>query len=117
MDLDLNAQQNARMWHSDRKARSAKQAKTLDANKRALAEADKKVQVQLSKVNSPMCPLPFGRPPIVHAFSVLGSIIFTAMFSPGPSQLLHTFNFLDGHNFVVHLNAVMEHQVPPCAWP
>lgn len=67
MDLDLNAQQNARMWHSDRKARSAKQAKTLDANKRALAEADKKVQVQLSKVNSRMCPLPFGTLPIVHA--------------------------------------------------
>ncbi|EIE22903.1 hypothetical protein COCSUDRAFT_16391 [Coccomyxa subellipsoidea C-169] len=52
VDLDLNAQQNARAWHSDRKARSAKQAKTLDANKRALVEADKKVQVQLSKVKA-----------------------------------------------------------------
>ncbi|BDA50353.1 probable nuclear export mediator factor Nemf [Coccomyxa sp. Obi] len=52
VDLDLNAQQNARAWHADRKARSAKQAKTIEANHKALAVADKKVQVQLSKVKA-----------------------------------------------------------------
>ncbi|CAL8464758.1 g4293 [Coccomyxa elongata] len=52
VDLDLNAQQNARAWHADRKARSAKQAKTLEANQKALAVADKKVQAQLSKVKA-----------------------------------------------------------------
>lgn len=51
VDLDLNATKNARAWHTDRKARSAKQAKTLEANERALAVADKKVQAQLSKVS------------------------------------------------------------------
>ena len=50
MDLDLNAHANARQWHGDRKARSAKQAKTLDANTRALRVAEKKAQAQLSKV-------------------------------------------------------------------
>ncbi len=55
MDLDLNAQQNARAWHADRKARSAKQAKTLEANQKALAVADKKVQVQLSKASPMLC--------------------------------------------------------------
>lgn len=52
MDLDLNAHANARRWHGDRKARSAKQAKTLDANTRALRVAEKKAQAQLSKVRA-----------------------------------------------------------------
>ena len=50
VDLDLNAHTNARAWHGDRKARSAKQAKTVEANERALAVAGKKAQQQLSKV-------------------------------------------------------------------
>ena len=52
VDLDMNAHANARAWHGDRKQRSAKQAKTLAANERALAVADKKAQAQLSKVAS-----------------------------------------------------------------
>ena len=52
MDLDLNAHANARRWHGDRKARSAKQAKTLDANTRALKVAEKKAQAQLSKARA-----------------------------------------------------------------
>jgi len=54
VDLDLNAHANARRWHGDRKARSAKQAKTLDAASRALKVAEKKAQVQLSKVWIPI---------------------------------------------------------------
>lgn len=50
LDLDMNAHANARAWHGDRKARTVKQQKTIEANKKALAVADKKVQVQLSKV-------------------------------------------------------------------
>lgn len=50
VDLDMNAHANARAWHGDRKARTVKQQKTIEANKRALAVADKKVQIQLSKV-------------------------------------------------------------------
>ena len=53
VDLDLNAHTNARAWHGDRKARSAKQAKTVEANERALAVAGKKAQQQLSKVGLP----------------------------------------------------------------
>ena len=57
VDLDLNAHTNARAWHGDRKARSAKQAKTVEANERALAVAGKKAQQQLSKVGClPACP-------------------------------------------------------------
>ena len=48
----MNAHANARAWHGDRKARTVKQQKTIEANKKALAVADKKVQVQLSKVRS-----------------------------------------------------------------
>ena len=56
VDLDMNAHANARAWHGDRKARTVKQQKTIEANKKALAVADKKVQVQLSKVgNSSPC--------------------------------------------------------------
>ena len=51
VDLDMNAHANARAWHGDRKARTVKQQKTIEANKKALAVADKKVQVQLSKVS------------------------------------------------------------------
>ena len=47
----MNAHANARAWHGDRKARTVKQQKTIEANKKALAVADKKVQVQLSKVS------------------------------------------------------------------
>ena len=50
LDLDMNAHANARAWHGDRKARTVKQQKTIEANKKALAVADKKVQIQLSKV-------------------------------------------------------------------
>ena len=50
VDLDMNAYANARAWHGDRKARTVKQQKTIEANKKALAVADKKVQIQLSKV-------------------------------------------------------------------
>lgn len=53
VDLDLNAHTNARAWHGDRKARSAKQVKTVEANERALAVAGKKAQQQLSKVGLP----------------------------------------------------------------
>ncbi|KAK9837244.1 hypothetical protein WJX81_001363 [Elliptochloris bilobata] len=52
VDLDLNAHANARRWHGDRKARTAKQAKTLDANTRALKVAEKKAQAQLTKVRA-----------------------------------------------------------------
>ena len=51
VDLDMNAHANARAWHGDRKARTVKQQKTIEANKKALAVADKKVQIQLSKVH------------------------------------------------------------------
>ena len=51
VDLDMNAHANARAWHGDRKARTVKQHKTIAANKKALAVADKKVQIQLSKVH------------------------------------------------------------------
>ena len=50
VDLDMNAHANARAWHGDRKARTVKQQKTIEANTKALAVADKKVQIQLSKV-------------------------------------------------------------------
>ncbi len=53
LDLDMNAHANARAWHGDRKARTVKQQKTIEANKKALAVADKKVQIQLSKVHLP----------------------------------------------------------------
>ena len=46
----MNAHANARAWHGDRKARTVKQQKTIEANTKALAVADKKVQIQLSKV-------------------------------------------------------------------
>ena len=46
----MNAHANARAWHGDRKARTVKQQKTTEANKKALAVTDKKVQIQLSKV-------------------------------------------------------------------
>ncbi|CAK0786952.1 hypothetical protein CVIRNUC_010166 [Coccomyxa viridis] len=52
VDVDMNAHANARAWHGDRKARTVKQQKTIEANKKALAVADKKVQVQLSKVKA-----------------------------------------------------------------
>ena len=52
VDLDLNAHANARAWHGDRKQRTLKQAKTLAANERALAVADKKAQAALGKVRA-----------------------------------------------------------------
>ncbi len=54
VDLDLNAHANARRWHGDRKARSAKQAKTLDAASRTLHIAEKTAQSQLSKARARM---------------------------------------------------------------
>ena len=57
VDLDMNAHANARAWHGDRKARTVKQHKTIEANKKALAVADKKVQIQLSKVHRCRDPL------------------------------------------------------------
>ncbi len=68
MDLDLNAHANARRWHGDRKARSAKQAKTLDAASRTLHIAEKTAQSQLSKARARMhdATLPYHLPPILR---------------------------------------------------
>lgn len=50
VDLGMNAAANARVRHEARKRAAAKQRKTLAANEKALAAAEKRTTVQLAQV-------------------------------------------------------------------
>lgn len=57
IDLDLNAYANARAHFESRKAKAAKQQKTVEQNAKALLAAEKTAQQKLTQVS---CPLLFG---------------------------------------------------------
>jgi hypothetical protein len=50
IDLDLNAYANARAHYESKKAKSAKQQKTVEQNARALVAAEKTAQLKLTQV-------------------------------------------------------------------
>lgn len=50
VDLGLNAAANARVRHEARKHHTAKQRRTVEANARALAAAEKRTAQQLAQV-------------------------------------------------------------------
>lgn len=50
IDLDLNAYANARAHYESRKAKAAKQQKTVEQNARALQAAEKTAQLKLTQV-------------------------------------------------------------------
>jgi len=52
IDLDLNAYANARAHYESRKAKAAKQQKTVEQNARALLAAEKTAQLKLTQVSS-----------------------------------------------------------------
>lgn len=51
IDLDLNAYANARKHFESRKAKAAKQQKTVDQNEKALRAAEKTAQFKLTQVH------------------------------------------------------------------
>ena len=53
MDLDLNAYANARAHYENRKAKAAKQQKTVEQNAKALLAAEKTAQLKLTQVGFP----------------------------------------------------------------
>ena len=56
IDLDLNAYANARLHYDSRKAKAAKQQKTVEQNAKALKAAEKTAQHKLTQV--PPAPAP-----------------------------------------------------------
>ena len=53
IDLDLNAYANARAHFESRKAKAAKQQKTVEQNAKALLAAEKTAQQKLTQVSCP----------------------------------------------------------------